>query len=216
VKHLMRIALCAVLASAVAASAVPVASAALPEFVGPLPQSFSSKIKASTLETVGGLKITCTAGTDAGQVTGPQTLTVAIKLSGCLLNGASCSSSGAPGEIETSTLTGTLGYIKAAKKKVGVDLASPGAPIIAFGCLEDLRVIVTGSVIGKLGPVDTVVAPPKHFTLHFAQKAGKQKPTKFEAGPTDVLETSLGGPFEESGLAAGDALTFAVPLEIRA
>jgi len=217
VNHLRRLSLTLIATAALGAVGATAASAALPEFVGPSPLPFKSTLKASTLETVGGLKITCTGGSNTGELTGPKSLTVRITFTGCILNGLPCTSGAAAGAIETSTLNGTLGYIKKATKVVGIDLALPGAPLMAFDCGEDLRIAVFGSVIGRITPVDVNVAPPKHFTLAFAQKAGKQHLTHLEGGPKDVLETSvLGGPFEESGLAATDALSFAAPLLINA
>lgn len=102
------------------------------------------------------------------------------------------------------------------KKQVGLDLSQPaGAPFVSFVCGEDLLIDVTGSVIGTIKPVNANVAPPKHFTVKFAQKAGKQKPTKVEGAPVDVLATSvLGGPLVQSGLAGTDALYFVGPLQI--
>jgi hypothetical protein len=219
VRQLRRLSLCVVLVGALGAIGVSQASAALPEFVGPTPLPFTSKLKASTLETVSGLKVTCTAGIDSGEVTGAKALTLSIVFTGCELNGLPCSSSRVAGAIETSTLMGTLGYIKKAKKQVGVDLSSPaGGPFMTFTCGEDLSVAVFGSAIGKIAPVNKLLLPPKkHFTLKFTQKLGKQKPIQLEGGPVDVLETSvLGGPAEESGLALADLLYFPAPLEIAA
>ncbi len=215
-KHLRRLSFYLMAAGAFGALGASASSAALPEFVGSTPLAFTSKLKATTLETVGTLKITCAGGSNAGDVTGPKTLTVRIKFTGCILNGLRCASGATAGEIETPPLTGTLGYIKQATKDVGLDLAQPaGAPFMAFTCGEDLPVVVQGSVIGTIKPINKNVAPPKHFTVKFAQKKGKQKPTKFEVGPVDVLSTALGGgPFEESGLASSDELNFVGPLLI--
>jgi len=216
-KHLTRIALGSALLLALAAAGASPAAAALPEFVPGTPPGFESALLETQLETVGKTTITCKRGGDGGQVTGPKTLTVRINLLECSIPGAPCTSAGAaPGEIESAVLTGTLGYIKAAKKDVGLDLTSPTAPILAFMC-GATPVVVEGSVIGKLKPVDKPVLPGKHVTLKFAEKAGKQKPTHFEGGPADVLETSINGaPFEQSGLVGSDELLFVAPLEIRA
>jgi hypothetical protein len=195
------------------------ASAALPEFVGPIPQPFSSALKASTLETASKLVVRCAAGTDSGELTGTKTLTITLHLTGCMVNGISCNSaSAAPGEIVTSVLSGALGYIHVVKKVVGLDLSSPaGGPFTTFNCSAELRFAVFGSVIGKITPINTLLAPPAHFTLKFAQKESKQKPKKFEGGPVDVLETSLNaGPLEVTGLAVTDEIEFAAPLEIKA
>ena len=48
---------------AISAYAAASASAALPEFSGPLPAPFGAKSGLTTLETVKGAKITCTADT---------------------------------------------------------------------------------------------------------------------------------------------------------
>ena len=145
----------AVAAIAVCGASASTAAAALPGFVGPMPQSFGSKLKASTLETVGGLKITCTGGTDSGQLTGPKALTDTIRFTGCILNGLICTNGRVAGEIETFPLNGTLGYINKAKKQVGLDLAQPaGLAFMSFECAEDLRVVVKGSVIGKITPIN--------------------------------------------------------------
>ena len=110
----------------------------------------------------------------------------------------------------------TLGYINEPKKEVGVDLSTAtGGPLMEFMC-GPLKTVVDGSVIGKITPVNKLVKPPAHYTLRFAQSAGKQKPTKFESGPTDVLSTSFGGPFAESGLSSTDSISFAVPTMIAA
>ena len=108
------------------------------------------------------------------------------------------------GEIRTASLGGTLGYISAPMKRVGVDFSSPLTPITTFMC-GPTPFVVEGSVIGRITPVNKLIAPPAHYILKFIQKAGKQNPMSFEGGPIDVLQTSIGGgPFVESGLAAKD------------
>jgi hypothetical protein len=218
VRYVRRLSFCLMAAGAFGALGASASSAALPEFVGAMPLAFESTLKATTLETVAGPKITCTGGVDAGQVTGAKSLTVKITFTGCMLNGIACRSGSIAGAIETPVLTGTLGYIKASSKQVGLDLSQPaGAPFLDFTCGEDLTLVVKGSVIGTVKPVNKNVAPPKHFTLMLSEKKGKQKPTKLEGGPVDVLETSFaGGPFEPSGLASTDELHFAGPLLIAA
>jgi hypothetical protein len=131
--------------------------------------------------------------------------------------GLSCNTVGVPpGEIVTTSLLMTLGYINEPKKEAGIDLSTAtGGPLMEFVC-GGLRVIVDGSVIGKLTPVNKPVNPPGHFVLKFAQSAGKQKPTHFEGGPVDVLSTSFGGPFAESGRASTDTISFPVPMMVAA
>jgi hypothetical protein len=209
--------LCLFAAFAIAAVASASASAALPEFGGPFPKPFTSKSKKSTFETVKGTKVTCTVDTNAGEITGPKTGTVTVRFTGCRSSGLPCQSKGAaPEEIVTNVLSMTLGYISKAKKEVGIDLSSPtGAPLVEFEC-AGFPVQIRGSVIGRITPVNKKVTPPKPFLLKFAQTGGKQKITKFEAGPISVLEGSFGGPFEEVGFASTDELTFAEVVEIKA
>jgi hypothetical protein len=116
----------------------------------------------------------------------------------------------------TKTLVGTLGYINREKREVGIDFARDGGPIAEFIC-GNLVVVVEGSVIGKISPVNKLLKPPSHFVLQFVQKGGKQRVTKLEGGPPDVLQTSLnGGPFEQSGLSSTDLIMFVAPVEIKA
>jgi hypothetical protein len=203
---------------AVSAWAAASASAALPEFSGPIPTTFTAKSGATTLETVKGAKITCTADTGGGEVSGPKTGTIKLTFTGCELVTLAlpCNTVGVPpGEIITNTLLMTLGYISIEpKKEVGIDLSTAtGAPLMEFVC-GALKVSVTGSVIGKVLPINKLVKPPAHFTLKFTQAAGKQKPTHFSGGPIDVPFTSFGGPFVESGLTSTDTLALVSPMTI--
>jgi hypothetical protein len=205
---------------ALTATVTASASAALPEFVGPFPAPFTAKSGLAKLETVKGAVISCTADKGAGEVTGPKTGTVVITFSGCefVALGLPCNTVGAPpGEIATTTLVVTLGYINAPKKEAGIDLSTAtGGPLMEFVC-GPLPAKVVGSVIGKVTPVNKPIKPPGHFTLKFTQAGGVQKPTHFEAGPIDVLSTSFGGgPLAESGLASTDTLAFPVPMLVTA
>jgi hypothetical protein len=210
---------CCIAMLALGAGVTASASAALPEFTGPFPTPFTSKSGVTTLETVKKAVITCKADKGSGEVTGPKTGNMRITFTGCefVTIGVVCNSTGVPpGEIVTAPLVMTLGYINGPKKEVGIDLSTAtGGPLMEFSC-GGLRVLVDGSVIGKITPVNKVVAPPSHFALRFTQAGGKQKPTKFEAGPTDVLSTSFGGPFAESGLSSPEEVAFAVPTMIAA
>ncbi len=198
---------------------VTAASAALPEFLGPFPNKFALTSGKTTLETVTGLKVTCKKDAANGEVAGPKTDSVTITLTGCVLNGLVCNTPGvAAGEIITSPLLSTLGYINRAKKQVGDSLENPtGAPFTQFICGSGLTITVTGSVIGRIKPVNTLITPPKHFKIAFKQAVGKQKPTKLEGGPIDVLGVAVnGGPSEEAGLSSTETLTFATPTEVKA
>ena len=211
--------LCCMVVFAVSATLTASASAVLPEFVGPFPTPFTAKSGATTLETVKKATITCATDTAIGEVSGPKSGVETITFSGCELVTLSipCNSVGLPpGEIVTAPLLMTLGYISGPKKEAGIDLSTAtGGPLMTFLC-GPLRVLVDGSVIGKITPVNKLVKPPAHFMLKFVQAAGKQKPPKFEGGPIDVLFTSFGGPFVESGLSTTETIAFGPPTMVLA
>jgi hypothetical protein len=197
--------------------------AAPPEFSSPFPKGFHSTSKATTLETVGKFRVTCTAGTNKGEVTAPATAVLTMTFTGCTSgegpSGGSCQNASG-GEIVTEQLFGTLGYLNRKHTAVGVDLSNPtasptGGAMIRFFCGEDTSVEVSGSLIGKITPINKVVQPGGHMTLKFAQKAGHQAIKKLLGGARDVpLTRVLFGPVEESGIASTDLLSFASPIEI--
>ena len=206
-------------ASEIAASS---AAAALPAFSPPFPNTFHSTSKTTVLQTVSKVKVKCTADTNEGEVTSEQAGTIKIRFTGCESKTIPCQSPNAlnPGEIETPVLGLTLGYIAHTPTltEVGVDISSPtGAPVMQFFCGAALNGTVIGSVIGKITPINKLVSPSGHFVLKFAQKAGHQAIQHFETGPIDILETSFGGgPFEPTGLASTDVISFALPMKISA
>ena len=172
--------------------------------------------KVTRLETSGRLAILCSGGSASGAVTGEQRVTLTLTLSGCKLHGFPCSNTSTAGTIVTSALTGVLGYLVQATKQVGLDLKPAGATVVEFLC-GNVTVLVQGSVVGRISPVNTTVRPPATFKLVFAQTAGKEKFGELEGGPPDVLSSSFGGgPFQVSGLASASALTFAEPVRITA
>jgi hypothetical protein len=210
--------LCLAAMTLTSAVATTTASAALPEFSGPFSKTFTSTSGKTLLETVGKAKLVCGADTNLGEITGPQTGVVKIKFTKCAVKSIPCNTPGLPaGEIATTILAIKLGYINKAKKEVGMDLLSAtGAPVMEFMCGSALRGLVIGSVIGRVTPINKPVVPPKTFLLKFTQALGVQKPVKLEGQPKDVLETSFGGPFEESGLASTDSLLFGEPVVLAA
>jgi hypothetical protein len=203
----------------VSVGATSSAWAALPEFSGPFPNSFTAKSGVTTLETTSKALIHCVTDTGTGELSGAKTGSVTLTFTGCELVTLAlpCNTAGLPpGEIVTTTLLMTLGYINEPKKEVGIDLSTAtGGPLMKFFC-GPLETTVKGSVIGKVTPVNKLIKPPGHFTLKFTQATGHQKPSHFEAGPIDVLSTSFGGPPLESGLASTDSLAFGLPLIIAA
>jgi hypothetical protein len=222
--HLKRVALGLTVAGVLSAAGSSAASAALPEFVPAGPTPFTSTVGPSTFETSKSkLVVTCASGVNEGHITSANTVLITIKLKGCKHTEVPCNSpNGVAGEIQFVGLTGTLGYIKKATPtkpaEVGLDVSSPaGAPLTAFTCGAAVSVVVHGSMIGRVTPINKVVVPPKKFTVKWAQTKGHQKVTHFEAMPLDFPEASVnGGPIEAAGLTANDLLAFAAPEEIKA
>jgi hypothetical protein len=192
------------------------ASASLPEFSGPFPKAFKTKTGAITIETVNKVKARCKAGTGEGEVTGPTSGKLTARFTGCEVLNFLCTSKGAaPGEIVANPLSVTLGYINSAKKEVGLaEEAATSGPLAEAMC-GPVHVVETGSLIGRITPLNRKVLAGRPVKVKFAQAKGKQKPTKLEGGPIDVLMISTsGGAPEEAGVAAKAELTFAETVEI--
>ncbi len=164
-------------------------------------KAFKGKGKAATLYTpaVGG-EVKCGTSKDEGFINASFTGQEKVKVvfGKCTSLGKNCSSPGAKkGEIKTNPLSGTLGYISKTGPKVGVSLTGEGGkPSAEFNC-EGLEIVTTGSVIGEItGDVNKF---NKESTDTFVVNgSGVQIPTKFEGGPTEVLESTINGsgPFE--------------------
>jgi hypothetical protein len=194
---------------AVSAVASATASAAKPEFVFTgTEKGFTGKqVGSGTLETKGGTKVSCTAGTSTGEIEGASgsnkvTKTV-VTFTACTSSGFECHSPGASsGEIKTKELKGQLGYISSTEKTVGLDLEpKEGEFFVEFTCFGFLSSKVKGQVIGKLTPVNKEVKTTEHFTLAYEQTGGVQKITELEIEGVkdtgDILSSSLNGGAEE-------------------
>ena len=76
--------------------------------------------------------------------------------------------------------------------------------------------LLIGSVIGKIMPVNKLVTPSETFTLSFRQLGGIQKVPNLEGEPTDTLEVSFNGPFEKAGFGSEDKILFGEPVTLAA
>jgi hypothetical protein len=160
---------------------------------------FKGKGGAATLHTpaIGG-EITCTSFKDEGVMSSPTTQKKIVSVfSGCSTIGKKCTSPGQKaGLIKTFNLAATIGYISKAEHRVGADLVpETGKRLAGFTC-EGLSVIVEGSVIGEVRPVNTV---SKVANVSFVINGeGFQTIQKLEGAPKDVLLATVngGGPFE--------------------
>jgi hypothetical protein len=201
------------------------ASEPISESEGGKAVTFTGAGGASTLEVLpeGGKSrtVNCTSSKSSGEFALASTEKFTkITFTGCTATGpfgtkVSCSSGLMGGEIFTAALKATLVYLTAGSSEMGIDLEpEAGTTIATFTCgFESMT--VTGSVIGKFTPVNTLTTA---YTLKFAQTGGKQAPESFLANVgcasvMDVLSvTGTGaeafGP-RQSGLALEEKLTFA-------
>jgi hypothetical protein len=191
--------------------------------IGPGPKrKFTGSIGVTTLETVGKTKVTCTSGSSQGEYTGVKTETATFAFTGCESAAVPCQSpSASPGEIRTSSLSGTLGFIKDTeplKPLVGFDYqpATSGAHVMTFKC-GALEQTVDGSVIGAVTALNKTTAKS---TLTFKAAKGVQSPEAFEEEPKDVLSATLttgsGSSVEQSGLKDKAAIVSEEPIEVKA
>lgn len=243
-KRLRGVAVCSVATFALIAALAASASATLPEFSEPFPKHFTLKsttVTGQPAKTESHERVVCTASSVArgvmGEIIRPKNGSVTLRLTGCKGHTEafgeelefSCNTEGAGAEeIVTSPLAMTLGYINETKEEVGValepELERPGtrAPFTKFECDKGFAHFTwLGSVIGKLTPVNKKVKPRSHLTLTFTELKGKQKPSKLEGGPTDILtgRAEIGGELPKEspiGLSAKDAITFTEPVEVKA
>jgi hypothetical protein len=183
---------------------------------GAKPQ-FDASYGAVTLETTGKTKLTCSAGTAAGEYTTGKALTTEITLTGCELvaGKAKCDTDGAPtGEIATAPLLGQIGFIDGGSKPtVGLELRPQSAqPLATFSCGQ-AQFAISGSVIAPLA-IDKVAATS---SLKYKASKGRQVPEHLEGAADATLTlTQPSHPDEQLGLTATATVTTEEPLETRA
>jgi len=186
-------------------------------------KTFTGASGKTTLETVGKANVSCSGSTAAGEYTGTKTVSETVTLTGCVLATAKkeqCQSAGAgAGEIVTSPLQGTLGFITNQVKEeglvvsVGLDLAHAPSLLTAECGSSKQSVVVGGSVIA---PITSLEKMALTSTLKYKATKGVQAPEQFEEGPKDTLTTSFGGePAGQSGLNATEKITNGEKLEVK-
>jgi hypothetical protein len=166
--------------------------------------------KTAKFENATKAKVQCKSASGAGEYSGTKALAgLVLKFSGCGGFGASCSSSGAAaGEIVTSSLTGALGWLERANKKLAIDLGAAGG-IANFTC-GTTAVSWRGGLIGP-ALTDKMAAST---SLKFKASKGKQNPEAVEGGPREVLEQAInGGSYAAVGATFTLTLTSEEPVE---
>jgi hypothetical protein len=174
---------------------------------GPKPK-FTGTGGSTTLQTVGKVKVKCLGSTSSGEYTGTKTAEMTVRFTGCERAGAgvTCQTAGAGvGEIVTSLLQGSLGFIQDKVNAEGVLVASVGfdfkhAPSVASAECGSQTLSIVGSVIAPISPMNKMTLEP---ALKFKAVAGKQLPEQFEEGEKDTLTTIFRSGSEESAEQAG-------------
>jgi hypothetical protein len=172
----------------------------------------------STLETVGGIKVTCTGYTSKGEMNGAsptgKVKNVTVSFTGCKSAGKKCNSEENTSEtINTATLEGKLGMVTetndvlpaAESDKAGLELKpeAPATQFADFDCGTTLDVEVEGCVIGEILPLHTAITQAATGTLKYQQSVGEQVWGSFVGGVTDecTLKSKInGGLAEEAGI----------------
>jgi len=182
--------------------------------------------KAAFLEGANGSRIECKAMTASGLLTGPKTGMATQTYTHCQPRSMplGCQNYGsATGVIVTNPLETEVAFVDAAKKEVGEDFkaAPPNTDIEEFECggsgAGPNFIFLTGSVIGKLTPIDSAKAGP--FAISPTAKKGVNAISSFEGQAPDTLVTELCAPSctsEASAEVAGIKDQFASAVELKA
>ena len=126
-----------------------------------------------------------------------------------------CTSGGSPvGTIETTEMTGNLGYISREKHEVGVDFTGEGGVIASFQCGSEPPVTIRGSAIAKVtGDVNKMSSKNN---LTFEEKEGVQVPSAFEGGIPDTPLAEIAGEEVPGTIAAVEKESGEQKIEIKA
>ncbi len=200
-------------------------ASAKPEFLDPgfVGNTFTGKGPAGELTTLGGgIEIKCKENTVSGEVTGNETGTITkLDFKGCTALGLFKANSlgDAEGTILSDGLPFKLCYTDEAKKEVGlyIEKISTHIEVPSLGQLIN----VSGSIIGKITPVNTLTAGP--YTITFAQSAaGDQNPVKCTLLGKELKASLVSSKDakhetnESSAIVQKNEITFAKDIEIDA
>lgn len=166
---------------------------------GVLQGGFTGSTGSALFETVTKAKLTCSGGSDAGEITSAKTLGgVVLRFTGCTSAGSPCTTAGrSEGELESKTLEGALGIYKTSVRSgketrlVGLSLHAPGSntPFMEFNCgTSKTTTVLKGAAIAQVsaGKMLTVAS------IKYVQAVGKQKPERFLGGEREILTKATG------------------------
>jgi hypothetical protein len=182
---------------------------------------FTGSGKSTTLESLGGAKVSCKHSAMAGEYTSAKTASATLTLTGCeqSSNNGSCQSGTSAGEIVSSPLTGTLGLIEDQVTKtsshVTAGIVLTGTPsLLSAECAgAKERLVVGGAVIAPLASVEKMESS---FSLSYDASAGRQLPESFEEAPQQTLTATMGSGSEQAGLTMTMKIKNEEHLEIKA
>jgi hypothetical protein len=179
----------------------------------------------STIETVAGNKIACTADSGEGEASEVSKGKIKLTFTGCEGFTKKCYTSGAAeGEVRLSAEY-TLVYTNGAQDEAAL-LLELGETTIECGTncpkMTFETVKLRGTGIGPVTPLDKEQIPPATFTTAFSQAAGVQAPTEYEnesgINVKVTLEMSGAGSkafgFEQAGIASTEQLLLKETAEI--
>jgi hypothetical protein len=134
--------------------------------------------------------IECTASKTKGDFVGPKGSEFTTTFEGCTSAGERCTggAKAKAGQIVTSRLEGTLGFISAGV--VGEDVKAVGGGVIASARCGANEIVTDGSVIGEIASGVYNAAALTESEV-FRATGGKQEPTKLEGQPEDTLKSEI-------------------------
>jgi hypothetical protein len=187
--------------------------------------TFASKVNSSGVESAANftssgytISVDCSGLHGTGTVAGPEAISgLVLRTSRCreeVTGEPPCTTPGlAGGEMETSTLSGQLGYLARSPLTVGLAFsAASGEPFSDLGCLS--MVSLWGGVITK-EPKVNVMVPSITLTYKDGKPEGLQQYSQFEGEPADVLRFN-GTAGREVAMRVTAVITFKERAEIRA
>jgi hypothetical protein len=161
-----------------------------------------------TLETVGGLAITCTSDKGSGKLAASpaKSATLTVTFEGCATAGKKCQTgTDGSGVIKTNELTATIVDLTGGTTVGTVLKPTTGTAFVGSTKCGTVAFAAEGAVVGKLTPVGTKT---KTLTDAFVQTAGVQSIQTWVGETTkNHLKAELGKGLEESGLQSSETLT---------